>query len=143
VREAAAFLADKLPRAHLLIAPGIGRLSAAERTRSLAALARLTAPGIRATLGAHLAALAVSQIGEVAASSVGGGKPSKLAGRNTLRSIAAIVEHHAESHSPKVAAMLLWLTGIGDRLCAVREGDTSADYLARLTRTIDKLTRSR
>jgi hypothetical protein len=145
VRDALRFVGDRVPALASLsdIAVGDAPLTPEEREAALAALAMLRSPRIKATLGELVAELGIEQRWEKKLPSTRGGQPTKHKARVTLGSVVQIVEHHASSHAPKVTGLVLWLTGCAERICEPREGETAAKYLDRVTRGVEKLTRSR
>ena len=70
-----------------------------------------------------------------------GGRPSKHSARAILRKVRDIVEHHTDDHAPRAVAFVLWL--LGCEVVEARDGETSAKYIERTTRSVEKLTRER
>jgi hypothetical protein len=130
VRGAVSFVADKLDLRDVADADAL-----------VAALGQVRAPRVKGSLADNLLTLLVCLKWEVKQSK--GGRASKLTARDVLRRVMYIVEHNAFDHAPKVAALVLWLVQCAPSIVEPRDNETSAAYLARLTKAVEKLTRTR
>jgi hypothetical protein len=146
VREAVRFVGERLNLRPLVDVRGDGAVSPLEQIGLDAALATIAAPRVRGSLRDNLVALALYLRGERPTTRKGkgarGGRPSKRGAREALRRVARIVEHNASDHAPKVTALVLWLVDLAPYIVEPA-GETSAEYLARITRAVEKLSRTR
>lgn len=68
------------------------------------------------------------------------GRPSSSWAADVLREIDAVVRDRGSAYPTKVTAYLLWLYGGAEHLAAPRADETSARYVARVAKAIEKRT---